>query len=298
MKTLTLTTKYNEPICFALGFFDCVHRGHRALFEEAREMAGRVGAKVGAVTFSDNPSRTFGKESQLIYTFEERKILLAQEVDAVLALPFSKELQNTPPPAFLQMLMRAFDVRGFVCGYDYKFGANAEGDSIFLQEFCSKNNIMCGIVQPITLENVRVSSTKVKELLHLGDIENVVRFLGHAYTVEGEVCHGHGRGHVFNFPTANLQVDADKLLPKTGVYATYAYTDTKKYKAVTNVGNCPTFGNRETTVETMLIDFEGDLYGKTLCLEFVRRLRDIRTFSSPQALYKQIINDTKWENEE
>ena len=295
MKTLTLTTEYKEPVCFALGFFDGVHLGHCALFSHARKLADAVGATVGAITFSDNPSYALGKGTPLIYTFEERKTLLSKEVDALLALPFTEKLRSMEPHDFLQTLVDAFDIRGFVCGYDYRFGANAAGDSVALSEFCKKNDIMCGIVGPIMLDDARVSSTKIKEYLTLGDIENAERFLGHAYTVEGAVCHGHGRGHLFDFPTANLQVEKDKLLPKEGVYATYAYADGTQYKAVTNIGPCPTFGSSERTIETMLVDFTGDLYGKPLRLQFVRYLRDISTFSSPLALHTQIMRDTQWE---
>ena len=295
MKNLTRTTKYDEPLFLVLGFLDGVHLGHRALFNKARELANGVGATVRAVTFSDNPARALGKDGALIFTFEERKALLSKEVDALLVLPFADELQSMAPHAFLQMLVGAFDIRGFVCGYDYRFGAKAAGDARLLQGFCDKNGIMCGIIPPVTLNGVRVSSTKIKEFLALGDIENAERFLGHAYTVEGEVCHGHGRGHLFDFPTANLRVEADKLLPKDGVYATYAHVDGKQYKAVTNVGACPTFGNSERTIETMLVNFSGDLYGKPLRLQFVRRLRDIVTFASPQALHTQIMKDTRWE---
>lgn len=296
MKNLSMTTEYKDPVCFALGFFDCVHLGHRALFEQATAMAGKCAAKVGAVTFSDNPSTAFGKTDKLLFTFEERKALLEEAgVEVVLALPFGQELRQTAPIDFLEKLTHAFDVKGFVCGYDYRFGANAVGDSVLLRQFCEQNGIMCSIVPPVLQGNARISSTRVKACLQNGDVKSAALLMGHSYYVSGVVCHGHGRGHLFSFPTANLTIPDEKLLPQDGVYATYVRTDGARYKAVTNVGDCPTFGDRNCTVETMLIDFSGDLYGKELRVEFVKRLREIRPFSSPQALHEQIERDTKWE---
>ena len=295
MRILERTSKYDAPLWIALGFFDCVHIGHRALLDTAQTRARSCGAHACAVTFSDNPYPLLRGGGKEIFTYAERLRLLENAgMDCVLAMPFDRTFMQMPREAFLHMLTKQFAVRGFVCGHDYRFGADAAGTPEYLREFCEKNGIMCSIVPPVLQDGARISSTRVRACLQGGDIIGAIRLLGHAYFIRGNVAHGRGVGKLFGFPTANLLCEEEKLLPARGVYATVTDVDGARYTSVTNVGDKPTFGEKSESVESMLVDFSGDLYGKTVTVEFVRRLRDIRRFSSPQELQAQIYKDAQW----
>lgn len=295
MKVLDENTHSTRPLCLALGFFDCVHLGHKTLLTEVKRQAKDCAAESCAITFTGNPYTVLRKGTkQVIFTFEERlELFAAFGLDCVLALPFTETLKNRSKEAFLRDLLD-FDLRGIVCGYDYRFGAKAAGDTEYLREFCQNYGIMCNIVQPVVWQGERVSSTMIRKSIQNGDMKDAAMRMGHPYFAEGIVRHGRGVGKAFGFPTANLQVSADKLLPLFGVYATVTTADGKRYVSVTNVGSKPTFGDDSVTVETLLRDFEGDLYGKKVRVEFVRRLRDIQAFSDPEALRKQIYKDMEW----
>lgn len=295
MKVFTLNTECDLPVCLALGFFDCVHRGHAALISKTVALAKEKNALSCVMTFADNPYPFLSKGEKLIFTFSERtKLFESAGVQAVFAVPFSKELMQTPKQEFLNLITSRLNVKGVVCGYDYKFGTGAEGDTEYLASFCNGLGISCNVVPPVMYNGLRVSSTLIKSKLLCGDIEQAAELLEHSYFIEGEVCHGRGVGRLFDFPTANVDYGSDKLLPKDGVYATVSSVDGKKYKSVTNVGNKPTFNEYGATVETMLSEFGGDLYGKLIRVEFVRRLRDIKKFATPQELKNQIYSDASW----
>ncbi len=295
MEVLTFNTKYDLPVCLALGFFDCVHKGHSALIESTKTLAKEYEARACVMTFSDNPYPFLSKGEKLIFTFDERlKLFERAGVEIVFAVPFTKELMQTSKNDFLEFIVSRLNVKGIVCGYDYKFGKGAEGDTEYLSRFCSARAIACKVVPPVLHNGERVSSTLIKSKLREGDAETAAKLLGHGYFIEGEVCHGRGVGRMFDFPTANLDYGSDKLLPKDGVYATVSVVNGIEYKSVTNIGNKPTFGEYDVTVETMLSEFCGDLYGKRMRVEFVRRLRDIKKFATPQELKKQIYLDASW----
>lgn len=296
MEILSNTTAYLHPVCLALGFFDCVHTGHAALLRKLREQAEKCGARACVATFVSNPRSALGGSEKSIFTFRERLRLFAElQMDCVLPLPSDLAFLRKSKDEFLRYLQALLpELRGVVCGYDYRFGANAAGNSRDLAEFAQINSIMCD-VQPSFMQNgLRVSATAVRERLQNGDLQQAETLMGHGYFITGQVLHGRGVGKSFGYPTANVQTDKEKLLPLAGVYATYATADGKTYRSVTNVGQKPTFGVKSVTVETLLSDFDGDLYGKEITVSFVRRLRDITAFSSPQELKEQIDKDAKW----
>lgn len=295
VRILTPTTEYTQPLCLALGFFDCVHIGHQALLAEVKRQADVCGAQPCAVTFASNPYAVLQTGGQLLFTYEERlRLFREQGMPCLLAWPFTSQSMRLSPEMFLSQLTNRFSVRGFVCGHDYRFGAQAAGTPEFLQEFAEKIGSMCSILPPIMQNGERISSTKVREHIACGRIEEAESLLGHAYFMQGNVCRGRGVGRLYEFPTANLQVSSDKLLPLRGVYATVTEVDGVRYASVTNVGGKPTFNEMSETVETMLIDFSGDLYEKNITVTFVRWLRDIRKFASPTELKQQIYTDAQW----
>ena len=192
-----------------------------------------------------------------------------------------------PWEMFLEKLV-ACGTAGFVCGCDFRFGNRGEGNAVKLQEFCRKRNLACSIVADQTIDGIRVSSTHIRDLLEQGEMEQAVRFLGHPHILTGEVVTGRKIGRTIGIPTANLAVPKDVAQLRHGVYACKATVEGKTFLAVTNVGNRPTVGGHVVTVEPWLLDFKGDLYGKTLTLEFYSFLRPERKFDSLEELKEEI----------
>lgn len=274
---------------YALGFFDGVHLGHQALLAACRELAKTNGCKAGALTFAVHPDALVsGNAPTLINTIEDRAGLLkAYGMDEVVVLPFDKDLMNTHWAAFLTALV-SDGAAGFVCGSDFRFGCGGLGTAKKLAAFCEKRELPYAVVPQQLLDGIRVSSTHIRQLLASGDVENACRFLGHPHVFTGEVISGRGLGRTIGVPTANLQIPDGILLPKNGVYACIAHVNGKNYPAVTNIGNRPTVDGHHVTVEPWLLDFDGDLYGKTLSLAFVAYLRPEKKFDSLEELKAEI----------
>lgn len=274
---------------YALGFFDGVHLGHQALLKACRELADCHGCKAGAVTFSCHPEALVsGNAPALLSTTEDRaRLLYAYGMDTVITLPFDRELMTTHWSAFLGQLRDA-GAAGFVCGDDFRFGANGNGTAKKLSAYCGKRDIPCAIVPQQELDGIRVSSTHIRLLLEAGDIETANRFLGHPHSLSGTVIPGRGLGHTIGTPTANIPLPEGVVCPKHGVYACKAIVNNKEYLAVTNIGMRPTVGGTHITVEPWLLDFEGDLYGKKLTLLFYKFLRPEEKFPSLEDLRAEI----------
>ncbi len=295
LEVLSLQNTYSTPVCLALGFFDCMHLGHQSLISHTKMLAERTQSRSCVLTFCNNPYSDLSQNAQLIFSFSERlKLFDSYGLDSVLAFPFDRKIMETEWEEFLKIVFRALPIRGIVCGHDFRFGRRAEGNAAHLTEFCRNKSVVCDVIPPVMQDGERISSTEIRTRLANGDIPGATRMLGHPYFITGEVCRGRGVGKVFGFPTANLACDPDKLLPQKGVYATVTDVAGKQYKSVTNIGDKPTFAQEDVTIETLLSDFEGDLYGKRISVEFVRRLRSIRKFSSPYELQAQILKDADW----
>ena len=282
-----------EKFIFALGFFDGVHLGHQALLTACCDLAKSHGAAVGAVTFLDHPDGlVLGKMPPLINTAADRKgLLTAFGAQQVLELPFDKEMMAMPWQSFLEMLVTKHGAAGFVCGEDFRFGHKGLGNSEKLSDFCAENGLSCRIVPQIALDGTVVSSSYIRSLLEQGDMENAARFLGHPHLLRGEVIAGRHLGRTLGIPTANLLLPEGTVGLPHGVYACIANAEGQRYTAVTNIGSRPTVGGHRVTVEPWLLDFEGDLYGKILTLEFYKFLRPERKFASLEELKAQIQQD-------
>lgn len=279
-----------EKVIYALGFFDGVHIGHAALLAACHRLAQEQGCKTGVVTFSSHPDTLIsGKTPPLINMPEDRKRLLTSgfSMDCVLEFPFDRELMNTHWSSFLNALTE-LGAAGFVCGSDFRFGAGGSGTAKKLEGFCNSRSIPCCIVPQQTLDGIRVSSSHIRQLLEEGEMAQAVRFLGHPHMLTGKVVSGRKLGRTLGIPTANIALPEDVICPKHGVYACKAFVDNKEYLAVTNIGNRPTVGGHHTTVESWLLDFEGDLYGKHLTLLFYDFIRPEQTFPSLDALKAEI----------
>lgn len=280
-----------EKTIYALGFFDGVHLGHQALLTACKQLAKENGCQSGAVTFDLHPeTRISGAAPKLLCHGANRsKLLYRFGAEDIVFFPFTDNLRKMPWQEFLQILQRDFSAAGFVCGDDFRFGYQGEGNAQLLQNYCKEHGLSCAVVPEQTLDGTRVSSTHIRKLLKNGDVETANRFLGHRHILSGIVVEGQMIGRSIEVPTANLDIPEHVLLPKNGVYACKATTqDGETYLAVTNIGVRPTVAGNSVTVEAWLLDFDGYLYGQELTLEFYKFLRPEQKFDSLEELKAEI----------
>jgi len=284
----------NEKQIYALGFFDGVHLGHQALLRSCCELAKQLGCGTAAITFDAHPQTLFSENvPALISSTHDRQLLLsAYGMDRIFTFPVSKEVMSTPWEAFLASLLQQ-GAAGFVCGDDFRFGHRGEGNAEKLQSFCAQHDLPCIIVPEQLLNGKRISSSLIRSLIESGEMESATRYLGHPHILSGTVLHGQKLGRTLGVPTANLVIPAEIVIPKQGVYACKVLLDGKRYTAVANVGTRPTVSGSGITVEPWILDFEGDLYGKALQLEFYRFLRQEVKFSDLSSLQNQIRQDAE-----
>ncbi len=280
---------------YALGFFDGVHLGHQALLEQCCRLAQAMGMAAAALTFDAHPaSLTQGKAPALINTNHDRVLLLERfGMGAVSTIRFDRETMSMAWQDFFRLLVDQFGAAGIVCGDDFHFGYKGQGNAALLRQACEAEGIPCVIVPEQTVARVRVSSSHIRTLLENGEMETAVNFLGHPHILTGEVVSGRKLGRTIGVPTANLLLPEGLLIPKFGVYACQAVVDGKRHPAVTNIGTRPTVGGHRVTVEPWILDFEGDLYGKTIALEFYRFLRPEQKFNSLTELQTEIRKDAE-----
>ena len=274
---------------FALGFFDGVHLGHQKILAECCDLAKKTDATPCAITFLRHPQTLFtDTPPKLINTYDDRELLLRKfGIGAVYAYPVTREVMGMPWEAFLEELM-GYDAVGFVCGRDFRFGNRGEGNVQRLQTFCKERNLAVSVVDDQNLDGIRVSSTHIRGLLEAGDVEQAEKFLGHPHILSGPVVPGRQLGRTIGIPTANLTIPDGVLIPKRGVYATRVTVDGKTYPAVTNIGTRPTVAGDSVTVESYLLDFSGDLYGKEIAVAFHKFLRPEQKFPSLEDLQQEI----------
>lgn len=267
----------NERVA-AIGSFDGVHRGHGQVLETARG----AGAPVTVVTFWPHPRLVLGNRVELLSTLERRIELLEEAgVDEILVVEFTPELAAREPAEFADSLLRQIGARVIVVGESFRFGRAAAGDPALLRQ------LGFDVRTVPTLEDV--SSTNVRSLLRDGDVVGAARLLGRPAELEGTVVLGDQRGGTLGYPTANLAVPADLLVPAYGIYAGSALG----HRAAISIGVNPHYGGDERRIEPHLLDFEGDLYGRRLVVELWQRLREERAFSSEDELVAQIMRDVE-----
>lgn len=280
-----------EKTIYALGFFDGVHLGHQALLTACQNLAQEAGCKAGAITFDLHPeSKISGSAPNLICPVRDRFRLLAEYgAENTILFPFTDRFRKQPWQEFLKMLQEQFDAVGLVCGDDFRFGYQGEGNASLLQSYCQEHGLSCAIVPEQTVDGKRISSTHIRQLLKAGNVEEAARFLGHPHTFSGFVVEGQMIGRTIDIPTANLDIPEYVQLPQNGVYAcTATLMNGETYLAVTNIGNRPTVGGEHVTVEAWLLDFSDYLYGQDVILDFHAFLRPERKFESLEELKAEI----------
>lgn len=280
-----------------IGNFDGVHRGHLALIERARAMGSERGVDVTALTFDPHPAEVLRPDAvpPALQSLDERIAMLrASGCDAVEVVDFDDAFAELEPADFFtRLLVERLDARAVVVGENFRFGARAEGDVDALRTLGDEHDVEVAVVGLVDLGDGTVSSSALRALLAAGDLAVVTRGLGRLYTVAGEVVEGEGRGRTIGVPTANVAVDPRRALPADGVYACRAALEGGRTEpAVVNIGWRPTFDGTTRTVEAhLLVDDGPDLYGRTLELAFVARIRGEERFDGPEALVARIRED-------
>ena len=288
MKVLNCTPKKNSPCAVALGTFDGLHIGHIELVKQAVDYAKEHKIDTCVFTFSANPSN-----SKYITSNDQRqKILSSYGVDVVVMQEFSQDFKNLSPQEFFNdYIVSKLNAKMITVGFNYRFGHKGSGNIGLLSELCGNNNIELIVVPPVSFENDVVSSTRIRECVENGDLQGANAMLGRDFSIMGIVQSGDRLGRQFGFPTANVAVDTNHVMPPQGVYATITECNGKLYHSITNYGGKPTIRQGVNVIETYILDFDKDIYGKTIEVSFVKKLRDITTFTSTNDLINQLNND-------
>ncbi len=276
-----------------IGNFDGVHKGHQALIRRTLDVCRQDDLACVLVTFWPHPRLVVSphKPHAPLTSRERRLELLAGlGVEHVLELPFTQELAALTPEEFVRRYLLPMHLRRLVVGYDFSLGRGRSGHAEVLRSLGADWGFAVEQLPPVIVDDAVVSSTRLRDLISRGDVWQAARLLGRCYGFSGEVVHGEGRGGGLGFPTANL-LPPETLLPAEGVYAARVRLDETWHQAVTNVGRKPTFGGRDVTVESFLLDTSADLYGRRVRLEFVARLRGERRFASVEELTRRIGED-------
>ncbi len=280
--------EYDFPALVVLGCFDAVHVGHQALLKKAKLNAKINGLDLGVMMFAR------GKGGRQVFTFEERLAMLEQyNAKFVLRIDYDDEFKKTSAQDFLAAIEQHVNLKGYMSGKDFRFGAGAKGKSSTLKKYAEDedNAVWYEAVKDVMLDGEKVSTTLIKQCLEEGKVSKAAELLGRRFFLSGEVCEGHGRGRQLGFPTANIVYPADKVLVAPGVYGVEAEIDGAVYKGVANCGPRPTFGEDAYALEVYFEGLSEDLYGKTVTVRFVNYIRGIRKFATAEELAAQIAKD-------
>ena len=277
----------------ALGMFDGVHVGHRALLSQAAAAARSLSAQTVAFTFTDAPGKLLHLPVTSLATPSQRtQWLLEAGADRVDMVDFTREFADLSPEDFVGYLQARYDIAALAAGFNYTFGRQGAGTAETLRQLGERHGFQVLIAEPVLVEGEPVSSTRIRSMIGRGDMGAARALLGRPYTLLGQVVSARHIGHALGYPTANL-LTGEQLLPPDGVYATVASVGDGAYPAVTNVGKNPTVAGRQRTVETYILNEDLSLYGAELSVSFLARLREERTFPSLEALSRQIGRDVE-----
>lgn len=280
-----------------IGTFDGVHRGHQMILEHIKTEAKKINGESVVITFHPHPRlllRPDDRSLQLISTLEEKIELLEKYgVDHLVVVPFTREFSNLSADEYIsKFLVDNFHPKKIVIGYDHQFGKNRVGNIDYLHKHQKEYNYEVDEIPKKVVNDIDVSSTKIRKALSAGDVKEAAKLLGHSYTLQGIIKKGKQLGRTIGFPTANINSPEElKLMPAFGVYAVMVYYKNLAYKGMMNIGNRPTVDGTHMTIEVNIFDFDREIYGEELKVEFVDRIRDEVKFDHLDALKQQIILD-------
>ncbi len=288
--------RYAGRVAVAIGVFDGVHMGHRTILGEMVALCRARGHLPVAVTFEPHPAEVLGKAAgadRLTTLAEKARLIAATGVDFLLAIPFDRSFADLSARDFVHdFLAGPLDPKAVHVGFNFSFGRRGEGDARLLSDLGEVHGFAVRVFGPLMGNGEVVSSTRIREAVLAGDVRRATRLLGRPYRLRGEVVHGDGRGSSLGFPTANVEPDPCVLRPGGGVYAAWAAVGGRAWPAVVNVGTRPTFGEGgQATVEAHLVGFSGTIYGRSLEILFVERMRDEMRFATSGSLSRQIDAD-------
>jgi len=290
----TFTTQ--QPTVLTIGTFDGVHLGHQKIVERVVTTARQEGLLATVFTFFPHPRMVVqhDKGLKLIHTLEEKKQLLQQlGVDLLVVQPFNEAFAQLSAEEFVStILVEHLNVKKVIIGYDHRFGRNRTANIDDMRLFGKKYGFAVEEISVQEVDEVSVSSTKIREALNKGDVTTAEHYLGTPYSLTGRVVHGLKLGRTLGYPTANIQVTEDyKLIPKDGVYAVYSYIGSRKVYGMMSIGKNPTIEGKGASIEVYFFDFNGDLYDQKLTIEFVQYLREEQKFATIDLLKKQLQDD-------
>lgn len=298
-----LNTIENMPLtAVALGNFDGVHLGHQELIKNAVKSAQRLTSQGTRVkpcvfTFSNNPKNIIpGKKEvkNIIYQDEKEALIESFNVEYLVNIPFTDDIMKMSPEKYVkEILVDKLNAKAVICGFNHRFGFKAEGNTKVLRELGEKYGFQVLEIEPVYVDGEVCSSTLIRNLILAGEMDECSNYLGRNYEVAGEVVVGNRLGKTLGFPTSNIMIDESMVTPPNGVYVTYCIYNGIKYPSITNVGVKPTIGEFKKNMETHIFDFNKELYGKMIRIEFVKKMRDEVKFGSREDLSAQIAKDCK-----
>lgn len=294
-----LKSQLRNPVV-TLGNFDGIHIGHQRIFQKVIDNAKRMSGESVVITFDPHPLKILSPEQcpPLLTPFRKKMMFMEKTgVEKVLCIQFTKAFSQIAPHDFVkQILMEKIHAKKIIIGYNYRFGKGKSGTADSLKEICSSLGIEVEVVEALVVDDIPVSSSKIRELIRDGEVEKATKLLGREYLVMGRVIPGTQRGHSLGFPTANIDM-IEELYPKPGVYAVRAEWHHQLFNGLANLGFNPTFDAKRLSLEVHLLNFNHEIYGDELQVSFIRRIRDEIRFSSLKELIGQIQRDIEWANQ-
>ncbi|PAV30044.1 riboflavin biosynthesis protein RibF [Virgibacillus profundi] len=304
MRTIELTYPHTlnveelpETAC-AIGFFDGIHKGHQEVIGAAVNKAINENMESAVITFHPHPSVVLKKDTRHVKYItpmrEKKEILQKLNVDRLYIIKFNKELSLLSPQEFINHFIIGLNMKHLVAGFDYSYGHKGKGNMSTIEDHA--NGLFTHTaIDKVTLDKEKISSTKIRELFKTGKIEEANVLLGRTFTLDGIVIKGAQRGRELGYPTANLQVNPDVLLPKSGIYAVKVHYKNEIYEGMANIGTNPTFtaDRKDLSVEVNIFDYNNDLYGEELIIEWHKYIREEAKFDSAEALIKKIADDER-----
>jgi riboflavin kinase/FMN adenylyltransferase len=283
-----------------LGNFDGVHLGHQRIFERLKIEASKIQGEAIVITFEPHPLKILSPKHcpPLITPFKKKMMLIENvRVEKVLCIEFSLAFAEISPFEFVRdILVEKVNTKKIIIGYNYHFGKGKSGDAETLKMICKRFNIEVEVMEALTIDHITISSSKIRELIQEGNVEKASKLLGRDYPIIGKVIKGAKRGYALGFPTANLEI-SEELYPKTGVYAVEVQWKNQVFKGLANVGYNPTFDTKAFSLEVHILNFNREIYGDEIQVNFKKRIRDEIRFDSRSHLIDQIQKDILWAEE-
>jgi riboflavin kinase/FMN adenylyltransferase len=290
--------RIEKPCILTIGTFDGVHLGHQKILKKLNEIKGKTGLNSVILTFDPHPRKVLfpeQKDLKLITTTDEKLALLEQHgIDVSVVYPFSKAFAQLDAKAYIRdILVKSLKVKHLIIGYDHKFGNNRDGDINTLKSFAKEFNYEVEEISVQDIDNINVSSSKIRHALEKGDVELATKYLGYEFFMNGVVVKGKQLGRTLGYPTANLKIeDEDKMVPAIGIYFVSVKLDNEKFYGMLSIGKNPTTDNDgQVKIEVNIFEFDRDIYNMNISVAFIKRLRDEQKFEGLEALKAQLKRD-------